>query len=136
MEIAEHVIQGEIFSFSTLVLLDDIMDQQMLFHLTMQLLILIQCITFRHERTCQGEFFCAMQKEMDSQMTEGSIIHQSEIPNRTKIFLAVWQMWKKCNIMTQEVIKLKVYLHFDRSKRKKGVNYDQSYAPVASWSSI
>ena len=79
-----------------------------------------------------------MQKEMDSQLQDGNfeIVHRSKIPMGTKVFPAVWQMRRKCDIATQQIKKWQAQLNFDGSSMKKGVHYEQSYAPVASWSSI
>ena len=84
------------------------------------------------------QFRTAMQKEMDDQMADGNfeLVQQSKIPIGTKIFPALWQMRRKRDIKTQEVKKLKARLNFDGSRMRRGEHYDQSYAPVTSWSSI
>ena len=40
------------------------------------------------------------------------------------------------DIKTQEVKKWKARLNFDGSRMRRGEHYDQSYAPVDTWSSI
>ena len=45
-------------------------------------------------------------------------------------------MRRKRRIATQEVYKWKARLNIDSSKQTKGVNYWETYAPVASWPSI
>ena len=109
MEIAEQEIQDEIFSFSTLFLVDNTMDQPSLFHV------------YKTLANAEGKF---------------SIINCSQIVGGTKIFLAVWQMQRKCDIMTQEAKKWKTCLNFNGSKMKRGIHYDHSYAPVILCSSI
>jgi hypothetical protein len=45
-------------------------------------------------------------------------------------------MRHKHHIDTQEVYKWKAHLNFDGRKQVKGVNYWETYAPVATWESI
>ena len=45
-------------------------------------------------------------------------------------------MRRKRRIATQEVYKWKARLNFDGSWQTKGVHYWETYAPVASWSTI
>ena len=80
------------------------------------------------------QFIWAMQKEMYSQLNNGNfeILHRSKIPVGTKFFPAVWQMHQKCDIATQQIKKWKGHLNFDGSSMRKGIHYEQSYAPVAS----
>ena len=65
-----------------------------------------------------------------------SIIHQSEVQEGAEVLPAVWAMRCKCRIKTQEVYKWKAQLNFDGSRMIKGVHYDESFAPVASWGAI
>ena len=53
-----------------------------------------------------------------------------------KVLPAVWQMKRKRDIKSQKVKKWKARLNIDGSRTTKGVHYDQTYAPVASWNSI
>ena len=45
-------------------------------------------------------------------------------------------MKRKRDIITREIKKYKAILNIDGSKMKKGVHYNQTYAPVASWNLI
>jgi hypothetical protein len=45
-------------------------------------------------------------------------------------------MRRKRRIATRQVYKWKARLNIDGSKQVKGVNYQDTYAPVASWSTI
>ena len=80
---------------------------------------------------------CAMMSQ-HSQLQDGNfeIVHRSQIPSGAKVFPAVWQMRRKRDIATQQIKKWKARLNFDGSSMKKGVHYEHSYAPVASWGSI
>ena len=78
----------------------------------------------------------AMQKEADNQMNNGNnftIEHKSKI---LKDAPAVWQMRRKRDIKTQKVKKYKAQLNVDGSRMQKGLHYKQTYALVASWTSI
>ena len=84
------------------------------------------------------EFQKAMEKEVQDQMDNGnySIIKRSKVPKGKIILPAVWQMKRKRDIKTQKIEKYKARLNLDGSKQQKGIHYDQTYAPVASWKFI
>ena len=80
----------------------------------------------------------AMQKEVDDQMKNGnfSIIKRSDVPKGKTILPAVWQMKRKRDIRTRRIKKYKARLNLDGSRQRKGIHYDQTYAPVTSWKFI
>ena len=84
------------------------------------------------------EFKQAMIKEVKDQMDNGnfSIIKISKVPKGKTILPAVWQMKRKRDIRTRKVKKYKARLNIDGSRMQKGIHYDETYAPVASWKSI
>jgi Reverse transcriptase (RNA-dependent DNA polymerase) len=45
-------------------------------------------------------------------------------------------MKQKCRIYTREIYKLKARLNIDGSRQEKGVNYWETFSPVASWATI
>jgi hypothetical protein len=79
-----------------------------------------------------------MQKEWNDQYNNGnfSIIHRTKVPKDKTILPTVWQMKRKRDIKTRKVKKYKARLNIDGSRMTKGVHYEQTYAPVASWNSI
>jgi hypothetical protein len=83
-------------------------------------------------------FIKAMWKEFNDMLTRGviEIVKKCKVPEGVKLFPAVWAMKRKRNIMTREVYKWKARLNFDGSKQVAGRDYEQTYAPVASWESI
>jgi len=83
----------------------------------------------------KNEFLKAMTKEIDDQMENGNftIVERSTIPKDASVLPSVWAMRRKRDIKTQEIKKWKARLNVDGSKMVKGVHYDQTYAPVASW---
>lgn len=86
----------------------------------------------------RNEFKKAMVKEVKDQMENGNftIVKKSEVPKGKAILPAVWQMKRKRDIRTRKVKKWKARLNIDGSRMVKGVHYDQTYSPVASWKSI
>ena len=84
------------------------------------------------------EFKKAMIKEVKDQTENGnfSIVPRAEVPKGEPTMPAVWQMKRKRDIMTRAVKKWKARLNIDGSKMVKGVHYEESYSPVASWNSI
>ena len=140
-EMEQQEITGELLSFSTLFPHDATMDMPNNPLLAFKATNSDPDTMYHHQAMRQpdrAQFIGAMQKEMDSQLQDGNfeIVHRSKIPNGAKVFPAVWQMHRKRDIATQQIKKWKARLNFDGSSMKKGVHYEQSYAPVASWSSI
>jgi hypothetical protein len=86
----------------------------------------------------QQGFIEAMQQEINNQTKNGNweIVKHTMIPEGIKIIPAIWAMKCKRCIATREVYKYKACLNIDGSKQQKGVNYWETYAPVAAWSTI
>ena len=86
----------------------------------------------------KDKFLDAMEKEVRDQLNNGNftIMHKDDVPSDKTILPAVWQMKRKRDIRSREIKKYKARLNIDGSRMKKGVHYDQTYAPVASWNSI
>ena len=86
----------------------------------------------------RDDFLRAMQKEIDDQMHNGNftMVRQIDVPKDKTILPAVWQMKWKRDIKTCEVKKYKAQLNIDGSRMKYSIHYDQTYAPVAAWSSV
>ena len=84
------------------------------------------------------EFVKAMQKEVEDQMRNKnfSIVHIDDVPRDKVILPAVWQMKRKRGIKSRKVKKYKARLNIDGSRMVKGIHYDQTYVPIASWNSI
>ena len=80
----------------------------------------------------------AMQKEWDDQMSNGNfeLIKRSDLPKSVNVLPSVWQMKRKRDIRTRKIKKYKARLNIDGSRMKPGRDFDQTYAPVASWNSI
>ncbi len=98
-------------------------------------------VMYYHEAMKQPDhkqFKEAAHKEFDDTLDKGilKLVKRTSVPAGTKIFKSVWAMRRKRRIMSQEIYKWKARLNFDGSKQIKDQDYDQSYAPVASWESI
>jgi Reverse transcriptase (RNA-dependent DNA polymerase) len=64
------------------------------------------------------------------------VVKRSTIPNDRKVLPAVWAMRRKRDIATRKITKWKARLNLHGGKQVKGVDYWETYAPVATWSSI
>ena len=86
----------------------------------------------------QKEFKAAMEKEVNDQIENGnfSVFPCSKVPKGFRVFPWVWMLVHKRDILTREIKKYKARLAFDGSRMREGVDYDKTYAPVASWMSI
>ena len=86
----------------------------------------------------ESEFVKAMKKEVNDQTRNGnfSIVERKSIPKGKTILNAVWQMRRKRDIKTREIKKYKARLNINGSKMRKGIDYDDTYAPVATWRAI
>jgi Reverse transcriptase (RNA-dependent DNA polymerase) len=84
------------------------------------------------------QFKDAMVKEVSDQMANGnfSIVQHTSVPEGDPIMPTVWQMKRKRDILTRTIKKWKARLNIDGSRMVKGVHYEESYSPVASWNSI
>ncbi|GFH44538.1 hypothetical protein CTEN210_01012 [Chaetoceros tenuissimus] len=84
------------------------------------------------------EFQAAMQKEFQSHITKKNfkLMPLSRVPMGTKILDAVWAMKRKRDILTNAIIKWKARLNVHGGQQEKGVNYEETYSPVAMWTSI
>jgi Reverse transcriptase (RNA-dependent DNA polymerase) len=84
------------------------------------------------------QFIEAMVKEIKAHTDGGNwkIVHWSKVPKGHQILPAVWAMRRKRRIDTREVYKWKACINIHDGKQTKGVNYWDTYAPVATWSSI
>ena len=86
----------------------------------------------------RDKFLLAMQKEIDDQMKHGNftLMLRSDVPLGEIILPAVWQCKRKRDILTRLIKRYKARLNVDGSKTIKGIHYEQTYSPVASWNSI
>ena len=84
------------------------------------------------------EFIEAMNKEIRDQCSNGNfeVVSKKELPKGTRPLPAVWQMRRKRDIRTGKIKKYKARLNLDGSKMIKGVDYNRTYAPVATWNAI
>ena len=136
----ETTVPGELFALSTLVPQDD-MDDMGKPLMAYKAAISDPDTMYHHEAMKEpdrAEFIKGMQKEMERQMEDGnlSIVRRDTVPKGQRIFKAVWQMQRKRDILTRDIKSHKARLNFDGSKMEQGIDYDQTYAPVASWASI
>lgn len=98
-------------------------------------------VMYYHEilrETDKPKFIEAMQKEITQHNDRKNwiLVPQTDVPNHLKVLPSVWPMRRKRDLTTGEITKWKARLNVDGSKQRLGIDYDETYAPVASWSSI
>ena len=72
---------------------------------------------------------------MDAQI-EGKFLeltHINDVPKNATLLPAVWQMKRKRHIKTRMIYNWKAQLNVDGTRMVHKRDYDQTYAPVASW---
>jgi len=81
------------------------------------------------------EFVKAMDKELQYQLDHGNftIVHKSTFPEGATVLPTVWVMHQKWKQDTGEIYKYKGWLNVYGSKQEKGVNYWETFTPVATW---
>ena len=86
----------------------------------------------------KNKFIEAMNKEVKDQTENGNfiIVRKDQVPKNKTILKSVWQMRRKRDIKSRAIKKYKARLNIDGSRMIKGVDYDETYAPVAKWSTI
>jgi hypothetical protein len=84
------------------------------------------------------QFKGAMEQEVEAHTRNEvwELIKKSAVPKGHKIMPSVWSMKRKRKIATREIYKWKARLNIDGSKQEEGVNFWETFAPVASWSTI
>ena len=84
------------------------------------------------------QFKEAMKKEVEAHTKNQvwELIKKSTVPKGHKIMPSVWAMKRKRRIADREIYKWKARLNIDGSKQEEGVNFWETFAPVASWSTI
>ena len=91
-----------------------------------------------HKQRNIKEFHEAMNKEISQQLKINtySLRKRSSLSKHCRILPSVWQLRQKCDLKTGKIKRHKARLVIDGSKQRYGLNFDQTYAPVALWSSI
>ena len=84
------------------------------------------------------QFKKAMRSEWHDQHKNGnfSIIAKEDVPPDATVLPAVWALKRKRCIRTRRIKKYKARLNVDGSKMIYGQHYNQTYAPVAAWSTV
>jgi Reverse transcriptase (RNA-dependent DNA polymerase) len=64
------------------------------------------------------------------------VVRRTDTLKDRKVLPAVWEMRRNRDIATRKVTKWKARLNLHGGKQQKGIDYWETYAPVASWASI
>jgi Reverse transcriptase (RNA-dependent DNA polymerase) len=84
------------------------------------------------------EFINAMKQEIQAHTDSNNwkLVKRSTVPKEHSVLPAIWAMRRKRRIDTQEIYKWKARINVHGGRQVKGLNYSETYTPVASWSSI
>jgi Reverse transcriptase (RNA-dependent DNA polymerase) len=63
-------------------------------------------------------------------------VKRSTIPSTSRVLPSVWSMRRKRDLTTGAVLKYNARLNVEGSRQLKGIDFEETFAPVASWSSI
>jgi Reverse transcriptase (RNA-dependent DNA polymerase) len=96
---------------------------------------------YLHEALMQpdkAQFLKAMIEEVEGQTRNKNwiMIERTKIPKTSRILPCVWAMRRKRRILDGSVYKWKARLNVDGGKQIRGVDYWETYAPVATWITI
>jgi Reverse transcriptase (RNA-dependent DNA polymerase) len=96
---------------------------------------------YYHEILCEpdkDQFIEAMVKEIQqhNERDNWRVVGRSQVPLDHKILPSVWAMRRTRDLTTGEVVKWKARLNVDGSKQQKGIDFDETFSPVASWATI
>jgi Reverse transcriptase (RNA-dependent DNA polymerase) len=93
---------------------------------------------YYHEIAREANFLKAKQEKikMHNQQKNWEPVLFSTLPPHVKVIPLVWTMRCKRRLTDGSIHKWKAGLNVDGSKQIRGVNYWETYAPVAQWVSI
>jgi Reverse transcriptase (RNA-dependent DNA polymerase) len=79
-----------------------------------------------------------MEEEIRGQTENGNweIITRDQLPEGSRVLPADWTMRRKQRVLDGFIYKWKARLNIDGGKQLHGLDYWETYAPVASWSTI
>ncbi len=84
------------------------------------------------------EFLKSMQLEINGHNDNKNweIVPRSQVPAHIKVLPSVWAMRRKRRLSDGTVYKWKARINVDGSKQTYGLDYWETYAPVATWATI
>jgi Reverse transcriptase (RNA-dependent DNA polymerase) len=94
-------------------------------------------VLYMHEAMQQEDmpqFIRAMKEDVEGKTINGNwvLVEQSKLPQGTQILPCVWAMRRKQRIMDGTVYKWKARLNVYGGKQIHGIDYWETYAPVAT----
>jgi hypothetical protein len=84
------------------------------------------------------EFLVSMEEEVNGQL-ENKVytpVLRSSIPKDAIVLPAVWAMRRKRKASSGQIYRYKSRLNIGGHKQREGIDYEQTYSPVVSWTSI
>jgi Reverse transcriptase (RNA-dependent DNA polymerase) len=84
------------------------------------------------------QFIETMDKEIQqhNKRMNWKLVRRVDVPKLLCVLPSVWAMRRKRDLTTGAILKLKARINVDGSKQQYGIDYKDTYAPVASWASI
>jgi Reverse transcriptase (RNA-dependent DNA polymerase) len=84
------------------------------------------------------KFIEAMDKEISqhNEWKNWKLVPRINVPRLLRVLPSVWAMRRKRDLTTGVITKWKVRINVYGSKQQYGIDYDETYALVASWASI
>jgi Reverse transcriptase (RNA-dependent DNA polymerase) len=98
-------------------------------------------VMYLHEALMQpdkAQFIKAMIEEVEGQTRNKNwvLVERGRLPKGARILPCVWAMRRKRRILDGSIYKWKARLNMDGGKQIRGVDYWETYAPVATWTTI
>jgi Reverse transcriptase (RNA-dependent DNA polymerase) len=98
-------------------------------------------VIYLHEALLQpdkAQFLMAIMEEVEGQTRNKNwvLVKRSKLPKKARILPCVWAMRRKRRILDGTRYKWKARLNVDGGKQIRGVDYWETYAPVATWTTI
>jgi Reverse transcriptase (RNA-dependent DNA polymerase) len=84
------------------------------------------------------EFLKAMSIKIaqHNQRKNWRLVRRSKLPPHTRVLPSVWAMRRKRDLTTVEIVKWKARINVDGSKQQPAIDFEQTFASIASWASI
>jgi Reverse transcriptase (RNA-dependent DNA polymerase) len=84
------------------------------------------------------EFVKAMKIEIQQHNDRNNwrLVRRNSLPSGTQVLPGVWALRRKRDITTGKIVIWKGWINIDDSKQQPGIDFTQTFAPVASWASI
>jgi Reverse transcriptase (RNA-dependent DNA polymerase) len=86
----------------------------------------------------KDQFIKAMRVEIQQHNDRKNwiLVRRDSLPQGTRVLPSVWALRRKRDITTGQIVKWKGRINVNGSKQQPGIDFEQTFAPVASWASV